>query len=116
MAELIGVIYQQPHKHENGVNGISAVELHSIAQALAVDVGFLFESPENDSPTIRRRSSASCWISPAFLGPFGAPASGGDLPADANYGRDVLAARSSDGAGERSGWLEISSCAAGRPR
>jgi transcriptional regulator with XRE-family HTH domain len=42
MAELIGVTYQQAHKYEKGINRIAAGRLYNIAQALGVDVGYLF--------------------------------------------------------------------------
>src|SRR5512132_2261350 len=43
MAELIGVTYQQAHKYEKGINRVAAGRLHSIAQALGVEIGYFFE-------------------------------------------------------------------------
>jgi transcriptional regulator with XRE-family HTH domain len=46
MPELIGVISQQAHKYEKGINRVSAGRLYRIAQALGVDVSYLFEGLE----------------------------------------------------------------------
>jgi transcriptional regulator with XRE-family HTH domain len=43
MAELIGVTFQQAHKYEKGINRVAAGRLYSIAQALGVEVSYLFE-------------------------------------------------------------------------
>jgi transcriptional regulator with XRE-family HTH domain len=43
MAELIGVTYQQAHKYEKGINRVAAGRLYGIAQALGVEVSYLFE-------------------------------------------------------------------------
>jgi transcriptional regulator with XRE-family HTH domain len=43
MAELIGVTYQQAHKYEKGINRVAAGRLHSIAQALGVEIGYFFD-------------------------------------------------------------------------
>ena len=48
MAELVGVIYQQAHKYEHGINRVSAGRLYAIAQALNVPVGYFYEGLEND--------------------------------------------------------------------
>jgi transcriptional regulator with XRE-family HTH domain len=44
LAEMIGVTYQQAHKYERGLNRISAGRLFEIAQALAVEPSWFFES------------------------------------------------------------------------
>src|SRR4051812_45545729 len=44
LAEMIGVTYQQAHKYERGLNRISASRLFEIAQALAVEPSWFFES------------------------------------------------------------------------
>lgn len=46
MAELIGVTYQQAHKYEKGINRVAAGRLHSIAQALGVEIGYFFEGAQ----------------------------------------------------------------------
>jgi transcriptional regulator with XRE-family HTH domain len=51
LADLIGVTYQQAHKYENGVNRIAAGRLYTIAQVLAVDVGYFFEGLESAART-----------------------------------------------------------------
>ncbi len=58
MAELIGVTYQQAHKYEKGINRIAAGRLHTIAQALGVEVSYFFDGMDNgDSfkPTPQQR-------------------------------------------------------------
>jgi transcriptional regulator with XRE-family HTH domain len=49
MAELIGVTYQQAHKYEKGINRIAAGRLHTIAQALGVEIGYFFEGVSGDN-------------------------------------------------------------------
>jgi transcriptional regulator with XRE-family HTH domain len=48
VAELLGVIYQQLHKYELGISRVSAGRLHRIAQALGVEVGYLFADVDLD--------------------------------------------------------------------
>jgi transcriptional regulator with XRE-family HTH domain len=59
MAELIGVTYQQAHKYEKGINRVAASRLHSIAQALGVEIGYFFEGVQMGGgfvpPASRRR-------------------------------------------------------------
>ena len=58
MAELIGVTYQQAHKYEKGINRIAAGRLHTIAQALGVEVSYFFEGmndAESFKPTPQQR-------------------------------------------------------------
>ena len=43
LAELIGVTYQQVHKYERGINRVPARQLHSIAQALGVEVDYFYD-------------------------------------------------------------------------
>ena len=52
MAELIGVTYQQAHKYEKGINRIAAGRLHTIAQALGVEVSYFFEGM-NDADSFK---------------------------------------------------------------
>ena len=49
LAELIGVTYQQAHKYEKGINRVAAGRLYHIAQALGVEVGYLFEGLGRDN-------------------------------------------------------------------
>ena len=49
MFELIGVTYQQAHKHQKGINRVAAGWLYRIAQALGVKVGYFFEGLETES-------------------------------------------------------------------
>ena len=59
MAELIGVTYQQAHKYEKGINRIAAGRLSTIAQALGVEIGYLYEgmseTPETVAATPQQR-------------------------------------------------------------
>ena len=59
LADLIGVTYQQAHKYETGMNRISGGRLYTIAQALGVEVGFLYEGigapPGAGKPTEHQR-------------------------------------------------------------
>ena len=43
MAELLGITYQQAYKYERGINRITAGQLHQVAEALGVGVGYFYE-------------------------------------------------------------------------
>ena len=43
LADQIGVTYQQLHRYEQGINGISAASLYRIARRLGVSVNCFFE-------------------------------------------------------------------------
>src|SRR3954467_3241952 len=59
LAELIGVTCQQAHKYEKGVNRIAGGRLHTIAQALGVEVGYFYDGigaePGAFAPTAQQR-------------------------------------------------------------
>ncbi len=59
LAELIGVTCQQAHKYEKGVNRIAGGRLYTIAQALGVEVCYLYDGigaePGTFAPTANQR-------------------------------------------------------------
>ena len=74
LGEAIGVTFQQVQKYENGSNRIGASNLHKIASALGVNVGYFFEGVPEASTT--------------------APASSGGLAEDADpFEHDPMASR-----------------------
>jgi transcriptional regulator with XRE-family HTH domain len=50
LAGLVGITFQQVHKHEKGINRIAAGRLHAIARALGVEPGDFFEGLGGGGP------------------------------------------------------------------
>src|SRR5690242_14934938 len=48
VAELVGVTYQQAHKHDTGANRIGVGRLYVLAEALGVEPGYFFQGPGAD--------------------------------------------------------------------
>ncbi len=58
LGELLGVTYQQFHRYERGLNGISAGRLYEIARRMDTPIEYFFEGLEQEEtempPLVRR--------------------------------------------------------------
>jgi transcriptional regulator with XRE-family HTH domain len=50
LARIIGVAFQQVHKFEHGLSGVSADRLYQIATALDSPVGYFFSADDDRAP------------------------------------------------------------------
>src|ERR1700737_1868931 len=50
LAEMISVTYQQAHKYERGINGVSAGRLFEIARALSAPISYFYEGVGQKGP------------------------------------------------------------------
>ena len=57
LAEIAGVTYQQMHKYETSTNHIFAGRLHTLAQALGVDIDYFYQDMTAGSSTLEQPAS-----------------------------------------------------------
>ena len=50
LATAIGISYQQVQKYETGANRVSAGRLHEIAKILGIDIAYIFEGADDQTP------------------------------------------------------------------
>jgi transcriptional regulator with XRE-family HTH domain len=50
LGEMIGVTYQQAHKHEHGINRVSAGRLFEIARVLSAPITYFYEGIGQEGP------------------------------------------------------------------
>jgi len=61
LAEIAGVTYQQMHKYETSTNHIFAGRLHTLAQALGVDIDYFYQDMTAGSSTLEQPASRRRW-------------------------------------------------------
>ena len=57
LAEIAGVTYQQMHKYETSTNHIFAGRLHTLAQALGVDIDYFYQDMTAGSSMLEQPAS-----------------------------------------------------------
>lgn len=72
LGTAIGVTFQQVHKYESGVNGLTAARLYSIARSLGRPIGYFLENaewtPSGEGPDGGRASGESGSLGPVEVG------------------------------------------------
>lgn len=72
LGAAIGVTFQQVHKYEAGVHGLTAARLYSIAQCLGRPIGYFLEKAEwaspDQAPDGERLSGESGSLGPVEVG------------------------------------------------